>query len=191
MVFRPAILGDAAVDDMCTTVRRVAPVADLLVLNLSCPNTSDGRSFQEPEALRELLKAAGPARGAVPLFVKISPDLDAAALGALADEALRGGVAGFVATNTTRTRAGLQTPLTDALSAGGLSGAPLAPLARSTVTRLRELVGPRVPIVGCGGVATAGDFRDLLASGADLVELYTGFIYEGPLACRRLLAAGA
>jgi len=185
----PAITGDAAVADFRDAVGVLAPLADAVVLNLSCPNTEDGRTFEDPAALRELLRAVRPAMaagGGKPLLVKVSPDLPALALAALAAEALAGGAAGFVATNTTRSRDGLAATPTDGLPQGGLSGRPLLARSQAAVRTLRQAAGPRVPIIGCGGVRRRGDVDGFLAAGADLVEAYTGFIYEGPAFCRAL-----
>jgi len=185
----PAVLGDAAVADIRYSVEQLAPVADALVLNLSCPNTADGRTFQSPEALRELLAAVRPVAGPRPVLAKISPDLDSPALEAVVEEALRGGVAGFVAANTTRSRDGLRTPLRPAIEAGGLSGTPLRARALAAVRVVRRVAPAGTLVVGCGGVRTPADIAAFLDAGADLVEAYTGFVYEGPLFCRRVLAS--
>lgn len=182
----PAVVGDAAVADICRTVQAVLPACDMVVLNLSCPNTADGRTFEDPAALRELLDAVrrveGPAR---PVLAKLSPDLPVAALHLVLDEALRGGVRGFVATNTTARRPAMRSR--DVPPAGGLSGAPLKALALPVVRAVREACGKGCAVIGCGGVFGARDVEEYRAAGADLVEAYTGFIYEGPAFCRKAL----
>ncbi|MSO70905.1 MAG: quinone-dependent dihydroorotate dehydrogenase [Alphaproteobacteria bacterium] len=171
------------VEDFAQLVARFAPIADFLTVDISCPNTRDGQQFLEPKALARLLArlTAVPARKrtAIPLLVKLSPDLEPERLARLVETALEGGVDGFVATNTTRARP------SDLMSrhgaqAGGLSGRPL--LARSTAT-LREvyrLCQNRVPIIGVGGVASALDAYAKLRAGASLVELYSALVYAGP-----------
>ena len=189
----PSITGDAAVDDICRSVARVLVACDALVLNLSCPNTEDGRTFgEDPDALRELLAAVrrvdGPRR---PLLVKVSPDLEPAVLERVAEVSLSSGVRGFVATNTTKGRAGLTTLVPGDAPPGGMSGAPLKPRSLEVVRALRGLVGRGPAIVGCGGIEGASDVTAFLEAGADLVEAYTGFIYQGPMFCREALRAGA
>jgi dihydroorotate dehydrogenase len=118
----------------------------------------------------------------VPLFVKVAPDLSDEALRDVVDLALSLGLDGIVATNTTISRDGLQTPRddVDALGAGGLSGAPLTTRSREIVRKIRQWSGGRLVIVGVGGVGSADDVWNLMRAGADLVQVYTGFIYGGP-----------
>ncbi len=184
--------GDAAIGDYVRSITLMAPLADALVLNISCPNSGDGRTFEDPELLGPLLTAVTAALGAdgPPLLVKISPDLDRARLEAVARLALDAGAAGFTATNTTVDRSGLSTPVAelDAIGNGGLSGAPLHARAVETVRRLRDFVGPAVTLVGVGGIRGPAEARAFIDAGADLVQLYTGFIYGGPRTVRRICA---
>jgi len=121
----------------------------------------------------------------VPVLLKIAPDLLHDDLVIIAAAVSRYGVDGFIATNTTIARPGLAgDPL--AAEAGGLSGAPLRPLALATVAGLRALVGPAVPIIGVGGIQSASDGAAMLDAGADLLQIYTGFIYCGPPLVREL-----
>lgn len=183
--------GDAAIADYVTSIELMAPLADALVLNISCPNSGDGRTFEDPALLAPLLAAVmravdvGP-----PLLVKVSPDLESDQLEAVARLALDAGAAGFTATNTTVDRSGLKTPATrlDAIGNGGLSGAPLHARAVETVRRLRRFVGPDIPLVGVGGIRGAREARAFLDAGADLIQLYTGFIYGGPGTVRAICA---
>lgn len=180
----PEVMGDAAVSDYVTSVERVAPHADVLVLNVSCPNTGDGRTFEDPEALAPLLAAVAPkVPDGRPWLVKVSPDLDPGALDEVVDVALSAGAHGFTATNTTVRRDGLRTPGAAELN-GGLSGAPLHAAAVRTVARIRARTDR--PIVGVGGVRTSADARAFLDAGAQLVQLFTGFIYGGPRTARRI-----
>ena len=186
----PSILGDAGVEDFVTSARRLLPLADALVLNVSCPNTTEGKTFEDPEALAPLLDAVMGARGEmgseVPVLVKLSPpatvDFDPGAVDELVDLCMERGVAGFVATNTASDRAGLRTPSEELeeIGRGGLSGAPLAARAEALVRHLYRRVGAQVPIVGVGGIDSPEEAYRRIRAGATLVELYTGLVYEGP-----------
>lgn len=188
----PRLAGDAAIADYVTSISAVKDHADALVLNISCPNSGDGRTFEDPELLAPLLDAVMRAVGAdgPPLLVKVSPDLTPDALEAVARLALDAGARGFTATNTTVDRSGLKTPVArlDAIGPGGLSGAPLHRRAVSTVRRLRAIAGGDVALVGVGGIRGPDEANAFLAAGADLVQLYTGFVYGGPTTVRRICA---
>ncbi len=163
------------------------PYADYLTVNLSSPNTPGLRDLQGVESLRTLLGALKERQAVlasrqgryVPFAVKLAPDLDAAALAAVAGELLAFAVDGVIATNTTLAR-----PLVDGMrhghQTGGLSGAPLRAAARRTVAELNEHLQGRLPIIGVGGIMTAADARAMLDAGASLVQVYTGLIYRGP-----------
>lgn len=183
----PSLEGAAAVADYCASVDRLKELADVVVVNISCPNSGDGRTFEDPEALEALLKGVRGALGesSVPLLVKVSPDLDPGQLKQVVELADRYGVDGFTATNTTVSREGLQTApgVLSTLGAGGLSGAPLHSRALRTVTELARLT-PK-PIIGVGGVMGAVEAKAMLAAGASLVQIYTGFIYRGPTVVRQ------
>jgi dihydroorotate dehydrogenase len=127
----------------------------------------------------------------VPLLVKIAPDLEDDDVLAVADLALAIGLDGIVATNTTTSREGLVSPATEVAHAGegGLSGQPLRARALDVVRLLRERVGDDLTLIGVGGITTVDDARERLDAGADLVQGYTAFVYEGPLWPRRINAA--
>ncbi len=189
--------------DYRETVRHVAPWADLLVLNVSSPNTPGLRDIQAVDALSELVaevRAELEGLGtAVPLLVKISPDLDDRQIDAIAQLALRLRLDGIVAVNTTTSRAGLVSGPELTGKPGGLSGAPLKARALEVLRRLRATTGGDLVLVSVGGIETAEDVLDRIEAGATLVQAYTGFIYGGPLwpsrinraLARRLRAAGA
>jgi dihydroorotate dehydrogenase len=182
------------VDDYCTSARLLAPLADYLTINISSPNTPGLRDLHAVDQLRPLLVAVRaacdaacasadhPRRDRVPILLKISPDLaddDVVAVGRLVSELA---VDGVIATNTTVTRDALQTPddAVAATGAGGLSGAPLAHRAVEVQALLRaDLADGRV-LVASGGVMSPSDATERLATGAALVQAYTGFIYGGP-----------
>ncbi len=182
----PSIVGDAAIADYVASVERVAPHADVVVLNVSCPNSGDGRTFEDPNSLAPLLGAVAPRIPAnTPWLVKVSPDLDPVLLDEVVEVSLAAGAHGFTATNTTVRRDGLRTAGAAELK-GGLSGAPLHPSALAVVARIRARTDR--PIVGVGGIRTAAHARAFLDAGAQLVQLFTGFIYGGPRTARNICA---
>jgi dihydroorotate dehydrogenase len=174
----------AATADYLACIDALAPAADFLVVNLSSPNTPGLRSLQEPEALAALLAAAR-ARTTRPLFLKIAPDLTDDAVDAAVDVAVAQRLDGVIATNTTLERAAVAAH-PRAGEAGGLSGAPLAARSTEVIRRAYRRAAGRLAIVGVGGVFTVDDVVEKLRAGASLVQLYTGFIYEGPGVVRRL-----
>ncbi|MBV8515856.1 MAG: quinone-dependent dihydroorotate dehydrogenase [Acidobacteria bacterium] len=161
--------------------RRVAPHADAAVLNLSSPNTPGLRDLQRPEHLEALLSAIGSVRSG-PVLVKIAPDLDETQLAEIGDVCVRK-ADGMICTNTTLAR------LPGMNEAGGLSGAPLMDHATSVLAAVRTRVGPDYPLIGVGGVFTPDDVRAKVRAGANLVQIYTSFIYEGPMIAKRLARA--
>lgn len=185
----------AAVEaDYEKSARLLAPYADYLVVNVSSPNTPGLRNLQAVERLRPLLErvrrtADTVTETRVPLLVKIAPDLaDEDVLG-VADLALAIGLDGIIATNTTISRAGLRTPdaRIEEVGAGGLSGRPLTGRSLEVLRLLRVRVGPDLTLIGVGGITTVQDARDRLAAGADLLQAYSAFVYEGPLWPRRIV----
>lgn len=172
---------DAAVDAYVECYRRLAPHADAAVLNLSSPNTPGLRDLQRPEHLEQLLSTVGSVRCG-PVLVKIAPDLDDAQIAEIADVCVRL-ADGMICTNTTLDR------LPGMSEAGGLSGRPLREKSTSVLAKVRARVGPGYPLIGVGGVFTSEDVREKFAAGANLVQVYTGFIYEGPGIARRLALA--
>lgn len=172
-----------AAQDYATSARLLAPYADFLVVNVSSPNTPGLRDLQAVDQLRPILEAVRAAAdeatepGRVPVLVKIAPDLSDEDIDAVADLALELGLAGMVAVNTT---------IAHDLGPGGLSGPPLRARGLEVVSRVRARLGAGPVVIGCGGITTADDARDYLAAGADLVQGYTGFIYEGPFWSSRL-----
>ncbi|MDH2444691.1 quinone-dependent dihydroorotate dehydrogenase [Amnibacterium sp. CER49] len=171
-----------AIDDYRVSARLLAPVADYLVVNVSSPNTPGLRGLQELDRLEPLLAAVAEEAGAVPLLVKIAPDLDDEAIGHIAALTDRLGLAGVVATNTSTGRAGLRTPadLVGRMGDGGLSGAPIADRSLAVLRVLRAALSADRVVISVGGVETAAHVRERLAAGADLVQGYTGFLYAGP-----------
>ncbi len=183
-----------AVADFTASAGRLAPFADYLVVNVSSPNTPGLRDLQAVDKLRPLLSAVRTAcdRGSplrrVPLLVKIAPDLADEDVDAVADLALDLGLDGIIATNTTISRAGLNSSAAEVerLGAGGLSGAPVKARALAVLRRLRARVGDRLVLIAVGGIETADDAWDRISAGATLVQGYTGFVYGGPAWARQL-----
>ncbi|MBV9819018.1 MAG: quinone-dependent dihydroorotate dehydrogenase [Solirubrobacterales bacterium] len=174
-----------AAGDYRAAAAALAALADYVVVNVSSPNTPGLRELESAELLapllgevRETLAASGR-----PLLVKISPDLDDAAIDAIADLALAAGLDGIVAVNTTLARAGLSDP---APGEGGISGAPLKARSLAVLRRLRGRVGDRLVLVSVGGVESADDVWERVRAGATLVQAYTGFVYGGPAWPRRI-----
>lgn len=185
-----------AASDYVFSAERLGKLADYVVVNVSSPNTPGLRNLQAVEKLgpllssvRQALDRASPERR-VPLLVKIAPDLTDEEIDAVGDLALELGLDGIVTCNTTLSREGLRTrpDLVDAIGAGGLSGRPLKQRSLAILRRLRARVGERLTLISVGGVENGADVWERLSAGADLVQLYTAFIYEGPLLLRRIHA---
>lgn len=177
-----------AVADYRESARLLAPVADYLAINVSSPNTPGLRGLQDEALLRPLIVAVLEEAGSTPVLVKIAPDLDDAAIDAVCALALRHGLAGIIATNTTIGREGLTTDaaVVDAAGAGGLSGAPLRARALEVLRRVRAAVPDDYCVIAVGGIDTAVDAAERLAAGATLVQGYTAFLYRGPLWARQI-----
>lgn len=186
---------DEAARDYEKSAGLLAPYADYLVVNVSSPNTPGLRNLQAVAKLEPILDAvrrrADEVRPdhRVPLLVKIAPDLSDDDVVAVADLALASGLDGIIATNTTISRDGLASPAAtvEGIGAGGLSGQPLTQRSEDVVRMLRARVGPDLTLVGVGGITTVDDARRRLAAGADLLQGYTAFVYEGPLWPRRIV----
>ena len=171
---------EGAVKDYAESARLVGPLAAFLVVNVSSPNTPGLRDLQAVSSLRPILSAVKK-KTSTPVLVKIAPDLSDDDVDEIADLAIELGLAGIVATNTTVSRAGLATPGADELGAGGVSGPPVAQRSVEVLRRLYKHVGDQVVLISVGGIETADDAWDRIASGASLLQGYTGFIYGGGL----------
>ena len=176
-----------AASDYLLGLSGVYPFADYITVNISSPNTQNLRALQSDAALDALLSALQQRRSAlaaehgkaVPLFVKIAPDLDEAQVAVIATTLRNNGIDGVIATNTTLARDAVQ-GLPHANEAGGLSGAPVLAASNRVIAQLRAVLGNTTAIIGVGGVMSAADARSKVAAGADLVQIYTGLIYQGP-----------
>ncbi|RNL79231.1 quinone-dependent dihydroorotate dehydrogenase [Nocardioides marmorisolisilvae] len=187
---------DAAIGDYEKSTTLLAPYADYLVVNVSSPNTPGLRDLQAVAKLEPLLtavrrRADEVTEARVPLLVKIAPDLSDEDVLAVADLATSIGLDGIVATNTTISRDGLASSATEIerAGAGGLSGEPLRKRSLEVLRLLRSQVPGDMTLIGVGGIASAEDAVERLAAGADLLQAYTAFIYEGPFWPRKVNAA--
>ena len=177
---------DAAAD-YAIGIRRLAPLASYLVINVSSPNTPGLRALQGREPLAELLDRAlaaraeaMPAGGAVPpLLLKIAPDLTEEDKRDIADVALSSGIDGLIVSNTTIARPP-ELPADVAKEAGGLSGAPLLAASTAVLADMYRLTDGKIPLIGCGGIASGRDAYAKIRAGASLVQLYTALVYHGP-----------
>ena len=187
---------ERAADDYVACMRDVYPVASYIAVNISSPNTKDLRRLQGADELERLLGAidregrslARKHGRRVPVAVKIAPDVDDAAIEAIAERLLAHDVAAVIATNTTVSRAGV-TGMRHAAETGGLSGAPLRARATAVVRKLAAALNGALPIIGVGGILSGADARAKRDAGAALVQLYTGLIYRGPALVREAVEA--
>ncbi|HVA24625.1 MAG TPA: quinone-dependent dihydroorotate dehydrogenase [Chloroflexota bacterium] len=171
------------VEDFVASALALAPHADYVTVNVSSPNTSGLRGMQQADTLATLLEALDWLPK--PLLVKIAPDLSEDELGAMVEVIQGHKVAGVIATNTTTDRPpNLESR--QAAEAGGLSGLPLRGRATEVIRFIYRVTEGKLPIIGAGGIATAADAIEKLEAGASLIQLYTGFIYEGPSAVRAI-----
>lgn len=190
----PAVMGERAIADFVSSFRTLAPFADFMVLNVSCPNTEEGKTFEDPESLAQLLNAVKGAHDNLPstpppVLVKLSPPPDTQAgredLRQLLDVVDAAGfISGLVISNTAGDR---DIPLSDAgratvdeVGKGGLSGKPLRGRSTAAIRAAYEMTGGRLPIIGCGGVDSAEAAYEKIRAGASLVELYSALVYGGP-----------
>jgi dihydroorotate dehydrogenase len=180
--------------DYVAGVRAMSPVARYLTINISSPNTPGLRQLQDEGALNALLSAidearpkddpsrsgssAGPRPAGPPIFLKVAPDLGEGEPDQIVRAAIQHKIDGLIVANTTVSRPPLKSRF--AGEAGGLSGAPLKPLALKALRDFRSASGGQIPLIGVGGVATADDAWDRIRAGASLVQLYSAMVYEGP-----------
>lgn len=165
-------------------------VVDYFVVNVSSPNTPGLRELQEKGPLKEILNSLQSRNNkngiSRPVLLKIAPDLTNAQLDDIIEIVSETKIAGVIATNTTISRENLKSPSSLATEAGGLSGKPLTQRSTEVIRYLSEKSGKAFPIIGVGGIHSAQDALDKLDAGASLVQIYTGFIYEGPILIKRI-----
>lgn len=183
-------------DDYIQCMRKVYPYASYITVNISSPNTPGLRDLQFGEALYDLLQSVKNEQldlqahyaKYVPVFVKIAPDMDQVAVEQVADTLIRSQMDGAIATNTTLDRT-LVAGLPYADEAGGLSGMPVQQRSTAVLKQLRQAVGADFPIIGVGGIHDVDSAQEKLMAGADLLQLYTGFIYGGPALIKDIVSS--
>ena len=189
---------EKAVADYLSTFSAVYEPADYIAVNISSPNTPQLRELQQADVLGDLLTQLQTRNRELaekhsllaprPLLVKIAPDLNDDDIQSIVEVAQQTGISGIIATNTTTSRADLQSSPAqiDAAGEGGLSGVPLRERSNEVIRKIYRLTNGSLAIIGVGGVFTAEDAWEKICSGASLIQLYTGFIYEGPGIARRI-----
>ncbi|MFC6767073.1 quinone-dependent dihydroorotate dehydrogenase, partial [Natrinema soli] len=174
-----------AIEDYRRVFDRLSPFADYVVVNVSCPNTPDEFDEGSPEHLRAIFETLEAENDRdVPILVKIGPDEPEESVFDLIDIVREFDLDGIVATNTSTSREGLESPRREEW--GGLSGKPLADRSTAVVRSIAEYTGGDLPIIGVGGVDSPATAYEKIRAGASLVQLYTGFVYEGPSTAKRI-----
>ncbi|TMO44566.1 quinone-dependent dihydroorotate dehydrogenase [Pseudoalteromonas ruthenica] len=183
-------------DDYIHCMRKVFEHASYITVNISSPNTPGLRDLQYGEALDDLLSSlkneqldlAAKHHKQVPMLVKVAPDLDSVQVEQVTQSLLNNHIDGVIATNTTLERSAV-TGLQYADEAGGLSGRPVRAKSLEVIKEIKRLSQGRLPIIGVGGIDSAEAAKEKLDGGADLLQVYTGFIYEGPALVKRIVRA--
>jgi dihydroorotate dehydrogenase len=172
--------------DYVAGVRKMAPLADYLTVNISSPNTPGLRALQDKAALDDLLAAVVEARGSgkPPIFLKLAPDLERSDIDDIADLSVARGIDALIVSNTTVSRPPLKSSHRG--EAGGLSGAPLKQLALRRLRDFRAATGGAIPLIGAGGIENGADAFARIKAGASLVQLYSALVYQGPGLARRI-----
>jgi len=179
-----------AVNDYIYCFEKLFNFVDYFVVNVSCPNISDLRELQDQEKLIEILEKLQHSNHlkpqSKPILLKLSPDLNLKQLDEVIEIVAQTKIDGVVATNTTITRNDLKTDseMIKSIGNGGLSGKPLGETSTSIIRYLSEKSGKSFPIIGVGGIFTPEDAFEKIEAGADLIQVYTGFVYEGPMIAR-------
>lgn len=180
----PDIMGKKALDDYKFSYDLAHDVADYITINVSCPNTTEGKTFEDAETLHSLLQhlEIGKDASSPPVLIKLSVDLSPSHLKELLDVCEAFAVSGYVATNTSSKRVGLNTSsgTIETIGAGGLSGAVIRDESTKKIRQIFDYTKGEKTIIGVGGIFTAEDALEKILAGADLIQIYTGMIYEGP-----------
>ncbi len=183
---------DRAAVDYLACLETLDPYVDYFVVNVSSPNTPGLRELQEKEPLKKLLNQVKQLSQTKvkpkPILLKIAPDLTTGQLDDIVEILKETGTDGVIATNTTLSRYGLSAGDEEIkkIGAGGLSGKPLRKKSNEVIKYLRGKLGPGYPIIGVGGIMTPDDAVEKILAGADLIQVYTGFVYEGPAFVKRI-----
>lgn len=178
---------DQAAEDYLYSFQLLEPFGDFFVINVSSPNTPSLRELQSPERLGPMLSPLleeNAGRNQKPVLLKIAPDLETEDIDAILEAIETHRLDGIVATNTTVDHSSI-----DLNETGGLSGSPLTRRSTEVIRHIHRVTNGKLPIIGVGGVVTREDYEEKLQAGASLVQVYTGFVYQGPLVVRKLLMA--
>ena len=177
---------DDRIADYALLTELMAPLASYLTVNISSPNTPGLRNLQAGDALKDLLDGVFEARGAEgpPVFLKLAPDLEPKEIDAIAKATVGGPLAALIVSNTTLARPPLRSK--HAGETGGLSGAPLAPIALQRLKDFRKATGGQIPLIAAGGIDSADAAWERIVAGASLVQLYSAMVYHGPMLGRRI-----
>ncbi len=191
------VVGEEALADYVESFRLLAPAANYIALNISCPNTREGKTFEDAESLDrlldEILRVREEVNPRVPVLVKLSPPItERVVFDSLVEElvtvCLERKVHGFIATNTASDRDNLKTPAhtLERIGPGGLSGPPIESRSTQLISYLYRRTKGSIPIIGVGGVESGETAYAKICAGATLVQLYTGLVYEGPGLVKRI-----
>ncbi|MEQ9309929.1 MAG: quinone-dependent dihydroorotate dehydrogenase [Balneolaceae bacterium] len=184
-----SIHGDSAIEDYLLSYNLANQVADYITVNISCPNTGEGKTFEDPDALEALLSGLNISKDSrKPTLVKFSVDTTKHTLEKLVEICESYSIAGYVATNTSSFRENLKTPIgkLQEIGNGGLSGKAISKKSTQVVGWLKEMLKETKPIIGVGGIDNPESAIEKMEAGADLIQIYTGMVYEGPGLVKRI-----
>lgn len=186
----PTIFGEKALQDYKTSFDLVKDLADYLTINISCPNTKEGKTFEEPDTLNELLQILNISGDSAlpPVLIKFSVDIEANQLKELISICENHAVSGYVATNTSSKRLNLKSPITQIndIGSGGLSGQAISNRSTEIIEQISDLTHRDKTIIGVGGISSGQQAIDKIKAGADLLQVYTGLVYEGPSLVKKI-----
>ncbi len=186
----PDIVGEDALEDYAISFKLAKEVADYITINISCPNTKEGKTFEDPEILSQLLNKLqiGSDSSNPPVFIKFSVDLDKKQLLELIEVTCEYSVNGYVAVNTSSKHDGLLTSAKrlESIGYGGLSGRAIREKSNRVISQIFESTQGLKPIIGVGGISNSEDAIEKIKAGADLLQIYTGLIYEGPALVKKI-----
>lgn len=180
----PAISGQKAIDDYVRSFKKVKEIGDYITINISCPNTAEGKTFEDPKSLEQLLTALAIEKDSMlaPVLVKFSVDLTPTLLEELISVCESHSISGYVACNTSNSRDSLVSPKSTIreIGRGGLSGRAIREKSTEIISRIRHLSSGNKLIIGVGGISSGEDAIEKLKAGANLLQIYTSMVYEGP-----------
>ena len=178
----PSINGEKALEDYLYSYNLALDVADYITVNISCPNTKEGKTFEDPTSLKELLQTLNPQANNIPTLIKFSVDTTYEQLSSLITICEEHGIDGYVATNTSSQRDDLSSSQEhlESIGNGGLSGKAIEKKSTQVIKWLRSDITADKPIIGVGGIHDVASAKSKLDAGADLLQIYTGMVYEGP-----------